>query len=115
MSLDLQALRDADGRKIKELDVPELGGTLRIRMMSGTDFFKLREHTSKHPDDLAGKARILFIACIIDDDGKPMFDGRTVNLLLDQSSEMVLRLSMDILEFCGLIGGDNDKDDTVKN
>ena len=112
MSLDLQGIRDADGRKVKEIDVPELGGSLRIRMMSGTDMFRMTEHAQKHPHDFDGQSRKLFISCVVDDEGKPLFDGRTVGALMDQPSSVVLKLSEQIQEFCGV---GQDEKETVKN
>ena len=112
MSLDLQAIRDADGRKVKEIDVPELGGELRVRMISGTDTFRLDEQTKKHPDDAAGQVRLLFISTIIDEEGKPLFDGRTVQVLMEREWPCVMRLAEEIQEFCGL---NQDEKETVKN
>ena len=112
MSLDLQAVRDADGRKVKEIDVPELGGSIRIRMMSGTDMFRMTEHAQKHPHDFDGQSRRLFISCVVDDEGEPLFDSRSVGALMDQPSGVVLRLSEQIQDFCGL--GQDDKQ-TAKN
>lgn len=110
MSLDLQAIRDSNGRKITELNVPELDGKLRIRMMSGSDMFRMTEYATKKPGDFEGQSRLLFIACAVDDDGKPLFNGQTVSSMMDLPSAVVLRLSEEIQKFCGLTG-----DDAAKN
>ena len=107
-SLDLEAIRNSEGRKITELDVPELNGTLRIRMMSGTDMFRLTEYSVKHPQDFDGQARLLFRFCAVDSDNKTLFDGKTVGLLMDLPSAIVLRLSEEIQKFCGLAESSED-------
>ena len=112
MTLDLATLRNSDGQKTTELDVPELGDTLRIRMMSGTDMFKLGERQTKHPNDTDSHARLIFVACIVDGDDKPMFNGTTVTYLMDKPASIITRLISEITEFCGLT---EHSEDAVKN
>ncbi len=109
MSLDLAAIRDSNGQETTDLDVPELGGTIRIRMMSGTDQFRLEERRAKHKDDWDSHTRLVFIACIIDDDGKPIFDGRSVGVLMDKPGHIVNRVAEQIMDFCA-----HDIDDAEK-
>ena len=112
MTLDLAAIRDSNGQMTKELDVPEIkeGETLRIRMMSGTDMFRLTEHATKRPEDMGGLTRMLFVACAIDDDGNKLFTPQTVSTLIDKPGlgPMILRLSEEIQQFCGLSKDDEE-------
>ena len=110
MSLDLEAIRDSNGQKTTELDVPELDGKLRVRMMSGTDLFRVTEHARRKPDDVDGQVRLLFIACVIDEQGKPLFTSQTVKALMDKPSAMVMRLSEQIQGFCGMLDEDGEDD-----
>ena len=112
MSLDLEALRNSDGQKMTELDVPELGGKLRIRMISGLDMFRLGERQTKHPNDIESHARIIFAACVVDDNDEPIFNSQTVGVLLNKPGAIVARLIKEMSDFCGL---SEDDEDTAKN
>lgn len=113
-TISYEQLRSTDGRKIKEIDVPELGGSLRARMLSGTDFFRITEYSKENPNDLQAWARLLFQYCFIDENNEPLFaDMDAVDVLMGQPSELILRISQELQEFCGLSAVKDE--DAVKN
>ncbi len=110
MSLDLEAIRNSEGRKTTDLDVPEFGGPLRIKVLDGNELFRITEYSIKHPGDLLKPARMMLTACIVDDDDKPIFDTRTIDVLLSKPGELVMRITKEIQQICGL----SDEDDEAE-
>jgi hypothetical protein len=86
--LTRDAILGAQDLKIEDVEVPEWGGTVRVRMMTGAqrDALGASMVTAGGKPDMH-KYRIgLVAACIVGDDGVPMFAADEVALLAGKSS-----------------------------
>lgn len=73
--LTREAILAADDTKFAEVDVPEWGGTVRIRTITGTErdkFEAFRDNALKRGSDIGATAYLVAMA-ICDENGKPIF------------------------------------------
>lgn len=88
MLLNKEAIAAAQDLTSEVVSVPEWGGEVRVRVMSGTD----RDSLSASMRDGAGnvdlmkyRARLL-VRCIVDDGGTPLFTDADLDMLNAKSS-----------------------------
>jgi len=94
-----------------EVDVPEWGGKVRMRGMTGTERdafeaenFQVRGRNTKlNFENL--RARLL-VRCIVDNDGKPMFSKGDIDSLGNKSCAAIQRLFNVAQKLNGLSGED---------
>ena len=121
MRLSRDDVLKADDLVTEEVDVPEWGGTVLVRGMTGRerDEFELSvmDQRSGRANLANGRAKIV-IRCTVDDDGKRLFDAADVDVLgaksaaaLDRVFAVASRLSAlgpgDVEELAGNFGGTN--------
>jgi hypothetical protein len=88
--LSKAAILAANDLPTKDIDVPEWGGTVRIRSMTATDrdAFEVAQLEAQRegraaPDNI--RARYV-AACIVGEDGQPLFDESEVTKLGNKSA-----------------------------
>lgn len=101
---------NADDIKTKDVDVPEWGGTVRIRTMTGADRMRFQRLSAKQkgksPDNLF---EALLIATVIDDNGDPLFTPADIVKLSEKSNVAIQRVFEAAAKLNGL--GDGAIDD----
>ena len=82
-----------------DVEVPEWGGTVRLRAMSG-------EEATKFVDSLGGKTSTsavkVVMLCAIDEEGNPLVSGEQLELLAKKSLRAILRLQKEVLRINGM-------------
>ena len=82
-----------------DVDVPEWGGTVRLRAMSG-------EEAAKFVDSLGGKTSTsavkVVMLCAINEKGDPLFSEEQLELLKKKSLRAILRLQKEVLRINGM-------------
>lgn len=78
MSLSLSELLVPRARRTTEIDIPELGGHVRVRALRFSEFSKLWAAISKLDEKKDGEELIALqlIACVVNDDGSPVFTSK---------------------------------------
>lgn len=107
-----QILSANDHRTI-EVGVPEWGGTVRLRTMSGKerDSFEFAVATHKAPDgtvDIRGLKALLVAMCAVGEDGQLLFTKADVEALNQKSSEALEKVYTKAAYLCGI------GEDTIK-
>lgn len=92
--LSAEAILNADDLDIEDVDVPEWGGTVRVRGMSGIerDKFEARFAGDRAKQGENFRAH-LAAACMVDDQGKRLFRSEAeVKRLGDRSAQALSRV-----------------------
>ena len=101
-SLSRDAILGANDRRIETVEIPEWGGTVRVRSLSGAERDALDLFwTSQTGATSPGNVRARFAAaCIVDEEGNRVFGDDDVDALgakdgaaLDRVFDVILRLS----------------------
>ncbi|MGI9458430.1 MAG: hypothetical protein ACR2NF_00390 [Pirellulales bacterium] len=93
--LDKKAILAAKDETIVSLDVPEWGGEIGLRAMTvgERDQYENEFMAAKAKDKGVENFRTKFlVACICDEDGKPVFDRSDINALSKKSIQVVNRV-----------------------
>lgn len=118
MYLSAEAILDADDLGAEDVPVPEWGGTVRVRGLSGTERDKFEE---SFVDPKSGAAKSLenyraklAAACLVNAEGKKMFrsDGE-VKRLGEKNAAALQRVCDVAMRLSGLTK--SDQDELVKN
>lgn len=96
-----------DDAEVREIDIPEWGGTVRIKSITGTarDAFEasLREGKGKNADvNLRNLRARLISLCVVDEDGKRMFSKEDVGRLGAKNAKPLDRLFDACTELIGM-------------
>jgi len=109
--LTREDILNADDRPIREIDVPEWGGTVRVRALDAEGRWRLMMSAS----DSGGKlpvdweAKILAL-CICDESGQRMFEEKDAASLLSKSAAAYSRVATICREISRL-----DTEDTIED
>ncbi|GAA3301298.1 hypothetical protein [Streptomyces cinereospinus] len=97
--LSAEQILGADDLTYEDVEVPEWGGTVRVREMPGTERDKFesqfvgKDGASVRAEGLEGFRARLAAACIVDADGRQMFrSAAEVKRLGDKSSKALQRV-----------------------
>lgn len=121
MYLSADAILDADDLKAEPVEVPEWGGTVLVRGMTGAE--RDRFEASFAADDLKGMSKKglqdlfrarLAAGCMVDEKGKRLFQGEAVVKRLADKSAIALQRVCDVALRLSAIS-DADVDDLTKN
>jgi hypothetical protein len=105
-----EILRIQDAKTI-EVEVPEWGGTVTIKVMSGAEreqfegFVQSRMKTDGKVTDLSDVRATLLSLVLVDDKGERMFSAADVKELSKKSSLVLTMLAAKAQEVNGLTGG----------
>jgi len=108
------AVNDSDAH---EVDVPEWGGSILLRTMTGKqrndyEHWATTQSKAKVPDYRGIRERLI-ICCAVTEDGKPLFTEGDLSKLAEKNSEVIDRLHTKCRVICGM---DEDAvEDAVKN
>jgi hypothetical protein len=92
MALSKAAILAADDKKMVEVNVPEWGGTVNVRVMSGTerDRFEAEFVGDKKSVDMV-RAKLV-AKCLCDEDGTRLFTEQEIPELGEKSAAVLDRL-----------------------
>ncbi len=91
MTLGKAEILAADDIKTEVVDVPEWGGSVRVRLLSVGEFSRF-EALTKGKDSAAILATLVGLS-VIDDEGKPLFDDADIDKLATKSAAALLRIA----------------------
>ncbi|MHC3391293.1 hypothetical protein ACLQ2E_17835 [Streptomyces lavendulocolor] len=100
--LSAEQILDAEDLDYEDVPVPEWGGTVRVRGLSGTDRDKIEASmansagTALAVDKLAGFRARLAAAAIVDENGKRMFRSEAETRRLGEKSATALQRVCDV-------------------
>lgn len=102
----------AEDLPTRDVEVPEWGGTVRVRGLSGAnrDLYQ-QSQLEIHPDGTAvttllnGRARLASL-CIVDEDGNQLFSELEVGRLGQKSAAALERINAVVSELSALPGSD---------
>lgn len=97
----------ADDLELTLVDVPEWGGSVYLRAMTGLerDTFEtasLKYSNTKDPSFLRNFRAKFVLACVVDADGKPLFKENQLDKIASKSAKVLDRLSEKIQELSGI-------------
>ena len=109
MRLSREDVLKADDLATEEVAVPEWGGTVLVRGMTGRerDEFEastLDQRTGRQ--NLANTRAKIVIRCVVDDDGNRLFDAADIDALGAKSGAALDRVFTAAARLSGLSGGD---------
>ena len=102
-TLSRDQILGADDRKTDELEVPEWGGSVKIRSMSGSEVQKYVEAVQADEDADIKHMCLLIHFSVVGDDGKKLFSTEDIEALADKNL-LVLR---SVSEACIAVNGLN--------
>jgi len=94
--------------KVKEVEVPEWGGSVFIRpLMLGERgrFAQMAKPCAENPGEISRLQATVARWAICDDQGAPLFDDKEIGELMKRSGEPIANLFDAILAFSGMIPG----------
>lgn len=114
--LNREAILSAQDTKAEEVAVPEWGGTVRVRMMTGRerDEFEREQYEIARMGQLGDNMRArLLVRCLVDAENRPLFTADDVQALGEKSSAALERVARVARRLNKL--QDDDVSDTAKN
>lgn len=108
MALNKEMILKAEDRKTKEVDVPEWGGTVFVRMMSGNERDSFDQQVEGKYSASGVRAKLL-VRCLVDETGNRLFTDDEFDSLGEKSAKVISRLSDEALELNRVTKGDVDE------
>lgn len=98
MALSRQQILDSQDLKTVDIDVPEWGGNVRIRMFSGKErdefLVKMQDGTRER---VAGTSALLVMLSVIDDDGNRLFKEADLTTINGKSGAVLGRIAAEVM------------------
>lgn len=105
-ALTFQQIKDADDRPSEAEEVPEWGGVIYLKPLSGEKTVDLADKVNKGrgSDNDRELAFIIQLCgeCIVDEDDRPIFTGREIEVLQDKSFPVLYRIGKRLLDMHGM-------------
>lgn len=92
-----------------EVDCPEWGGTVKLRMLSAAERLRWEEIAATNPFGQRGVFLTVVAASACNDKGDPLFTLADVELLAKKNTDVLVRLATAALELNRLTGDDVDE------
>ncbi|MES2218362.1 MAG: hypothetical protein V4501_08115 [Pseudomonadota bacterium] len=114
--LDRAAILAAPDIEFQEVEVPQWGGSVRIKTMSGVErdeFRTILNSRQKGIDDVSASNATLLAVCLVGDDGQRLFTVDDIETLQRKSASSLdapVRVAMQLNKL-----GQEEQDDAVKN
>tara|TARA_R100000655_G_scaffold92368_1_gene133455 strand:- start:2401 stop:2754 length:354 start_codon:yes stop_codon:yes gene_type:complete len=106
MALNKNQILEAIDAKTIEFEVPEWGGSILLRGMTGkarNDYeFWASSQNKSDVADFRGIRERLIISCAVDESGEPLFSINEIDDLAAKNSEIIDRLHAKCQEICGM-------------
>lgn len=115
--LDRAAFFAAEDAKHEDIPVPQLGGSIRIRVLSGAardafnEYVRTDDDGARKPASATGAA--LLVATCINADGEPMFSMEDIDLIREKSAAALDVLAAAAMRINGM--GAKAEEDAAKN
>jgi hypothetical protein len=100
--LNRDSILGANDLKTVDLEVPEWGGTVRIRTMTGIARQEYYRSTAAKDGTPKNVMEALIVACAVDEKGNPLFTSADLNALAQKSSIAINRVFESAAELNGL-------------
>jgi len=116
MLLDKSAIFNADDSKTEDIEIPEWGGTVRVKAMTYAQRTKYLNSITKDENGEVNDNNImakLVIASVIDENGNYMFSNGDMNQLTKKNSSIIDRIGLVATNLAGL--KQEKEEDAVKN
>lgn len=106
MALSKEAIFAAKDTEVHEIEVPEWGGTILLRSMTGAqrNNYEHWAHQQSKADspDYRGIRERLISCCAVDESGSPLFTEEDIAALAAKNSEVIDRLHEQCQKLCGM-------------
>ena len=97
--LNADSILHADDFVYADVEVPEWGGTVRIRSLSGAQRVTLKKAIDAGQDDID---KTLCVMCIVDEDGNRILHRNQIGELSKKSTKAITRIAIKALEISGM-------------
>lgn len=112
--LNKKAILAADDLKHEDVDVPQWGGTVRVRMMTGAERDEFRTSIASGDGIPVGRFSVaLLAATLIDEKGARLFTMEDIDQLAEKSAESIDKPAAVAMRLNGL--GGTSTEDAAKN
>ena len=91
-----------DDFTFEEMEVPEWGGTIRVRSLSGDERTKITQMAQQRKDG-DGMFEQVIIFAVVDENGKHVFRADHLKALKEKSASVSQRIGQKVLELSGFI------------
>ena len=82
----------AEDMKTEDVPVPEWGGSVRVRTMTGLERQQFQKDAQKDGEPKDDFMERLLVACVVDADGKPLFTKKDIEALSGKSAAALERV-----------------------
>lgn len=113
MALCKSAILAADDKKVVDHEVPEWGGSVKLRVMTGTERDRFESEFVGGNKSVEMVRAKLVAKCLCDDDGKRLFTEQEIPELGEKSAAVLDRLFSECMKLNRF--SKNDVDDLAKN
>lgn len=109
MALGKAAILAADDKKMVDYDVPEWGGSVKLRVMTGTERDRFEGEFVNNNKSVEMVRAKLVAKCLCDDQGNRLFDEKEIPQLGEKSAAVLDRLFSECMKLNRFTKGDVDE------
>lgn len=109
MALGKAAILAADDKKMVDYDVPEWGGSVKLRVMTGTERDRFEGEFVNNNKSVEMVRAKLVAKCLCDDQGNRLFDEAEIPKLGEKSAAVLDRLFSECMKLNRFTKGDVDE------
>lgn len=113
--LNLDQILNIDDVEVEEIEIPEWGGTVRVKAMTGAErdkYLKMVMGKDNKPD-IKGIFVKLVVMTVVDEDNKLIFNNGHMDMLNTKSAKALERIANVSMRLAGLTTAD--VEEAVKN
>ena len=102
-----QAILSRDDATYSEVDVPEWGGSIRIKSLSGAERTQILKAMNRNKETVDGVFEKLIVLGAVDENGKKLFtdDAATLAILQSKDAGVTRRIGEAVLKLSGIAAG----------
>lgn len=91
MLLNKQQIQEADDLPFQIVEMPEWGGEVKIRMMSGKHRIEFEKRNALAKTELETMINLIMFSCV-DEDNNLLFDAKDYEFLSNKSAKSLMRI-----------------------
>lgn len=110
--LTAESILQADDFVFQDVDVPEWGGTVRVRSLSGAQRVTLKKAIDNKQENID---EMLCVMAIVDEDGNRILHQNQIQELTKKNTKAITRIAIKVLEISGLRDPQKAVKDAEKN
>ena len=111
--LNAESILAAEDFMFAEVDVPEWGGKVRVRSLSGSQRTMIKKAVeNKDTDDLE---ELITVMSVVDDDGKRILQRKQIPQLKEKSTAPISRIAQKVMEISGISNPEMAIEEAKKN